>query len=49
MPSLEAVRQFVESIEGVDTSIFGSVGKLENFVNTQPKIQKLITNYFSNV
>ena len=49
MSSLQTVRQFVESVEGVDTSIFESIGKLEDFVNKQPKNQKLITNYFSTV
>jgi len=49
MSSLKTVRQFVESVEGVDTSIFESIHKLEDFVNNQPKNQKLITNYFSTV
>ncbi|KAL4121977.1 hypothetical protein QTP88_014392 [Uroleucon formosanum] len=47
--SLHTVRQFIESVAGVDTSIFEAIGKLEDFVNKQPKTQKLITNYFSTV
>jgi len=39
-------RQFIKSIERVDTSIYEAVGKLNNFVNKQPKHQKLIINYF---
>jgi len=35
--SLQTVRQFFESIAGVDTSIFEAIGKLEDFVNKQPK------------
>jgi hypothetical protein len=49
MSSLQTVRQFVESVEDVDISIFESIGKLEDFANKQPKNQKLITNYFSTV
>ncbi|XP_050528133.1 tigger transposable element-derived protein 6-like [Daktulosphaira vitifoliae] len=49
MSSLQTVRQFVESVEGVDTSIFESIDKLEDFVNKQPKNQKLIIHYFSTV
>lgn len=33
MSSLQTVRQFVKSVEGVDTSIFEAIGKLEDFVN----------------
>jgi len=47
--SLHIVRQFIESVADVDTSIFEAIGKLEDFVNKQPKIQKLITNCFSTV
>jgi len=35
MSSLQTVRQLFESVEGVDTSIFESIGKLEDFVNKQ--------------
>lgn len=41
--------QFVESVEDLDTFIIESVDKLENYINKQPKYQKLITNYFSTV
>lgn len=37
MSSLKCVRQFVESVEGVDTSILDPAGKLEDFFNDQPK------------
>ncbi|KAF0760110.1 tigger transposable element-derived protein 4-like [Aphis craccivora] len=47
--SLHTVRQFIESVAGVDISLFEAIGKLEDFVNKQPKTQKLITNYFSTV
>lgn len=47
--SLPTVRQFTESVAGVDTSIFEAIGKLEDFVNKQPKTQKLIINYFPTV
>lgn len=33
-------------MKGGDTSIFEAVGKLEVFVNKQPKPQKLITKIF---
>lgn len=38
--SLHTVRQFIESVAGVDISIFEAIGKLEDFVNKQPKTQK---------
>jgi len=47
--SLHTVRQFIESVAGVDISIFEAIGKLEDFFNKQPKTQKLITNYFFTV
>lgn len=31
--SLQTIRQFIESVKGINTSIFEAVGKLENFVN----------------
>jgi len=44
---LKTVGRFVESIKGVDTSIFEAGNNLEDFINKQTKNQKLITNYFS--
>lgn len=39
MSSLKTVRQFLESTEGVNTSILENLGKLNVFVNKQPKNQ----------
>jgi len=43
LSSLQTVRQFIESVEGMDTFIlFEAVGKLEDFVNKQTKKPKIL-------
>jgi len=46
MSLLQTVRQFFKSVESVDTSTFEGVGKLNDFVNKQPKKPKLNNELF---
>lgn len=45
MSSLKVIRKFVDSVDGIDTSILEAVSKLD-FVNKQLKNQKLIKIFF---